>query len=407
MSQIGKSIDLYLMDGTTSGRCQASLSNWNASVFKISRNDLKKCSDLPELYTPGVYFLFGFVDDDKKPFVYIGEGDDVLTRLTQPHRFESDSVYWIEAVIFVTPDGTLEKGRIKYLENRFYNIAKEAGKYLIKNGNTPKQSPVQKKIRDMLEVFIENAVIVMTALGYKVFEPQPSKDSDDSGKEDLLYFTRNQEKAYGKIDDGRFWVLKGSHINPEMASYLPIGVKNAREDYGNSIGKDNILKENIPFGSPSYAASFVCGKSSNGLVEWKNKDGITLKALNGEETDVAKTDKRKKSASTKVTFDPDGKIKLKLAKRLDAYAYMVNENEMLVLKGSQFSAEEVKSCSECIRNKRKMLLDEGKVVNGVFVEDVLFSSPSTAAGCICGRSLNGRELWKTEEGKSLKELQIN
>jgi len=33
------------------------------------------------------------------------------------------------------------------------------------------------------------------------------------------------------------------------------------------------------FSSPSLAAAVVRGSSANGLVEWKNKDGQTLKAI--------------------------------------------------------------------------------------------------------------------------------
>ena len=59
MAQLGKRIDLYLMDGTAAGRWQATLSNWNCNSYKIPRADLKNCDDLPELHSPGVYFLLG------------------------------------------------------------------------------------------------------------------------------------------------------------------------------------------------------------------------------------------------------------------------------------------------------------------------------------------------------------
>lgn len=76
---------------------------------------MKECFvDLAELNASGVYFLFGGDDSGWRQFIYIGEGDDVLKRLIQPHTFEKDGSYWTEAIIFITPDGTLEKGRIKY-----------------------------------------------------------------------------------------------------------------------------------------------------------------------------------------------------------------------------------------------------------------------------------------------------
>ena len=166
MLSLGKSISLYLMDGTAAGRCQATLSNWNGIAYKVPRVMLKDCfTDLSEISAPGVYFLFGRDDSTWRQFIYVGEGDDVLKRLTQPHTYEKDGSYWTEAIIFITPDGTLEKGRVKYLENRFYTIAKDADRYLVKNGNTPPQSPMPKQIRDPLEEFIINALLVVPALG--------------------------------------------------------------------------------------------------------------------------------------------------------------------------------------------------------------------------------------------------
>ena len=156
MASLGKSIDLYLMDGTAAGRWQATLSNWNCVSYKIPRGDLKICDDLPELHAPGVYFLFGRDDESGKQFVYVGEGDDVLKRLLQPHTFENDGSYWTETVIFVTPDGTLEKGRIKYLENRFYGIVTDTKRYIVKMGILHLSHPCRKRF----EIFLRNLLLM-------------------------------------------------------------------------------------------------------------------------------------------------------------------------------------------------------------------------------------------------------
>ncbi|MEC8884459.1 MAG: DUF4357 domain-containing protein, partial [Bacteroidota bacterium] len=37
----------------------------------------------------------------------------------------------------------------------------------------------------------------------------------------------------------------------------------------------------------------------------------------------------------------------------------------------------------------------------------LFSSPSAAAAVILGYSVNGRNVWKNENGKSIKEIEQN
>ncbi len=415
MAQIGKNIELYLMDGEASGRWQAILSNWNCYSYKIPRGDLKHCDDLPEIYSPGVYFLFGRDDESGRQFVYVGEGDNVAKRITQPHSFEKDGSYWTEAVILVTPDGTLDKARIKYLENRFHALVVETERYIVKNSNTPTQSPVQKKVRDMLEEFIMNARLVMLALGHKVFEPQPSANTENLSEE-LLYFSRNQGKggkAVGKIADDGFWVLKGSYINPEIASYLSSGVVKIRKLYAGDIDKKGILQKDVCFGSPSYASSFVCGKNSNGLIEWKNADGKTLKEMNGEADDTAKKTKVNKKAKIETFVDVENEqIEIEYANddvlhltgKLVAYAYVLKDG-FLVKKGSQFADHETNSCEQSIIKHRQKLIDEGSVSDGLFVNDVKFNSPSTAAACILGRNENGRRVWHNKDGKTLKELQ--
>lgn len=420
MASLGKSIDLYLMDGTAAGRWQATLSNWNCSSYKIPRGDLKNCDDLPELCAPGVYFLFGRDDESGQQFVYVGEGDDVLKRILQAHTFEKDGSYWTEAVILVTPDASLDKAKIKYLENRFHSIVLETNRYIVKNGNTPPQSPVQKKIRDMLEEFIMNTQLIMPALGHKVFEPQPSVGKDSKDDDELLYFSRNHGKggqAVGKVADDGFWVLKGSYIFPEAAAYLPSGIVKARERYADLISKDGILQKDISFGSPSYASSFVCGKNSNGLVEWKNKDGISLKELNSDTPTPTKKAPKKSSVKTTpadpvpaepvddIPAIPSGAILLHLASRKVAAQGYVNDEGFVVLKGSQMNPDLRKSCREWISTHRSALIDAGKVKNFIFTENVQFSSPSAAAAAIVGGEANGLIMWKNDEGKTLKEQQ--
>ena len=408
MSSLGKSINLYLMDGSASGRWQATLSNWNGIAYKIPRGDLKDCGDLPELNTPGVYFLFGKDDETGKLFIYVGEADDTQKRLLQPHTFEKDGSYWTEAVIFVTPDGTLEKGRVKYLENRFFTIATEAKRYIVKNGNTPPQSPMPKQIRDLLEEFIINAQLLLPALGYMAFEPLPSSDKNDADVEnELLYFSRSKGKggnAIGRITSDGFWVLKGSYIYPQVADYTASGIKKARENYAASIDKNGILQEDICFGSPSYASTFVCGKNSNGLVEWKNKDGVSIKNLDSGEVETSALDKKKSVEKLQPVpvVNTDTEV-LHLAGKKVVATGQISGDGFIVMKGSGFSSGETKSCQTWIKSLRDQLVADGKVKDCVFMENVYFKSTSAAAACVTGGSANGNIMWLYSDGQSIND----
>jgi predicted GIY-YIG superfamily endonuclease len=85
-----------------------------------------------------------------------------------------------------------------------------------------------------------------------------------------------------------------------------------------------------------------------------------------------------------------------------------------VLKGSTGVGDEKVVASfaphvPAMKAVRDLLIEQGILApNGdhfVLTEDYIFSSPSTAAGVLFGRSANGRVDWKTEDGRTLKEVQ--
>ena len=76
---------------------------------------------------------------------------------------------------------------------------------------------------------------------------------------------------------------------------------------------------------------------------------------------------------------------------------------------SESAASEVPSCHAYIKELRTALIENGVLktsANGYrFTQDYSFSSPSTAAGVVLGRSANGRIEWQTKDGKTLKSIQ--
>lgn len=123
---LGKSINLYLMDDISDGRWQAQLTLWSATAYKIPRAMLAECGDMDCIHTPGVYLLFGKSDTTDKQFVYVGEAEDSLKRIAQPHSFEKHGYYWSAAIVFIATDGSLDKSKVKYLEKpSAYNCSRK------------------------------------------------------------------------------------------------------------------------------------------------------------------------------------------------------------------------------------------------------------------------------------------
>lgn len=92
----------------------------------------------------GVYFLF-CKEDDGSDSVYIGEAENVKERLVQhlrDHQAEKEKYYWTTAVIFIGRD--LNKALIRYLENRFVEIARACKRYTVLTKNTYKNTVMKE-----------------------------------------------------------------------------------------------------------------------------------------------------------------------------------------------------------------------------------------------------------------------
>jgi uncharacterized protein DUF4357 len=86
-----------------------------------------------------------------------------------------------------------------------------------------------------------------------------------------------------------------------------------------------------------------------------------------------------------------------------------SQDGFVVVKASQASktvVDSMQAFAQALRNdllKNGVLVDAGNSLE--FTTDYEFSSPSTAAYVVAGASVNGRDYWKTEDGRSLKQLQ--
>ena len=277
--KFGKTIKIFLIEGDPSGRMTCELSNWTGKAYKIPRIKVKDCNDREDLKNPGIYLLFG-KDESGKDLVYIGETEVVLKRILQ-HLNSKD--FWNETILFISKDENLNKAHIKYMENRLYEIAQSANRYVIINNTTPTQSSISESDIAEMEEFINNIKILVNTLGHKVFEKKREiKTKEQQDKETFHIDSVRGAKASGEPTSDGFLVHKGSKIAIETTkSYTPNLVKLREKFLQNKFIKINsnviILQEDYLFSSPSAAASIVMGRNANGLNEWKLKDGITLK----------------------------------------------------------------------------------------------------------------------------------
>ena len=110
-------ITMILKNGTPTGIIQANLDEWIGVSYKIPRNKIKEAKELKSINNTGVYILLGIDEKTGENRAYIGEAEDIYTRLLQHNK---NKEFWRECLVFVSQDNSLNKAHIKFIENELY-----------------------------------------------------------------------------------------------------------------------------------------------------------------------------------------------------------------------------------------------------------------------------------------------
>lgn len=118
----------------------------------------------------------------------------------------------------------------------------------------------------------------MATQGYKMDNSKTTLNEANT-----LHTTRNGILAFGVYDGENFEVLESSEIDMNRKCQSATIEKQRQTALANGnivcINGKYKLNVSVSFTSPSSAAMFALGSSTNGWVEWKDKDGKTLDEL--------------------------------------------------------------------------------------------------------------------------------
>ena len=235
MAQRGKAISLYLLNGSVTGTIKYTLPNWTGVIYKSPRTELDSCKQRADLQQSGVYFLFGKSDETGENVVYVGQaglrknGNGLLGRILE-HARNPEKDYWTEAIAITTTNNSFGPTEISYLENQFTQLAKNANRYVVKNGNDPNPGNITEEKQSELEEFIDNAKVVIGIVGHKVFIPlDEAIDNVPNEKVIKLFLKKRGAEATGLLTSEGIVVCKGSKINSSPTPSCPEWIKNLRK----------------------------------------------------------------------------------------------------------------------------------------------------------------------------------
>jgi len=303
--QFGKSIRIYLKDGTVTGIKFGEIVNQTIQAISCPRLKLSELSSYPEAKRPGVYFLFGQDEESSEPKAYLGEAENVYDRLQQ-HSLGKD--FWNEVIIFISKDENLTKGHVRYLESRLIQTALSVKRYKIENYNQTQQSSLPLADRDAMEEFLTFIKLLIGVLGHKILEQviQVEKPKSYDVEFDVsslktideyfkpselvrleLYLSMSNISAKSLQTNEGIVVLAGSEAAESFTNSLGFGYREIRERLIKSgqlklEEKKYLFQNDVLFDSPSAAAAVILGYATNGRVNWKDINGKSLKEIEQE-----------------------------------------------------------------------------------------------------------------------------
>jgi hypothetical protein len=279
------SVRTYIPSGNPEGLRIVEKSNWTGQGLVFPRTQFGEARERDELRRTGVYVLWGPGESGQLPRVYVGEGDSVLSRLEQ-HAKQKD--FWTHAVVFTSKDQNLNKAHVKYLEARLVQLAAEAKRSELDNGNVPQAPVLSEADAADAEAFLADLLLCLPIIGLNVFEKTKAVGSKSH---DLILRAKGVEARGQEAAEG-FVVRAGSQAVkrevPSIHAYLS-GLRRALVEQGvlEDVGSCYRLSQNYTFNSPSTAAGVLLGRSANGRIEWKDAQGRTLREIQEAEASTS------------------------------------------------------------------------------------------------------------------------
>jgi len=282
----GRSVRLFLVDGTPQGMRTAEVGNWTGLAVVCPRTDLTRLALRPEVKKTGIYILVGPSETAVSGLaVYVGEGDEVWTRLTS-HDINKD--FWTYVVLFVSKDENLTKAHVRWLEAALVRELRRAKRAEVQNATGPVGGKLPESDTADMETYLENVTLLLPTLGMNVLTGDTTEKGSAPARpgELILELRWDDARAECVVRDGQFVVRAGSLARAKEVESLGDGTRALRKSLleagvlvpTGTAGNQLRFEQEYAFDSPSAAAGVVTGTGLNGRAAWKVKDdGISYK----------------------------------------------------------------------------------------------------------------------------------
>lgn len=276
-----KTIQIFLPSGDPQGIRIAEITTRIVQVIEVPRSLLPDFLKMQESNQVALYFLFSEEEDGSGRKVYVGQTGDLRARLAKHHK---EKEFWEKALVLISRTNSLTQTHALFLEWHSMQEAKKAGRYSTENGNEGSKPHTPAPLEaDCFEIF-EIGHTLLATLGYPIFDPV-AKSAVSAKLDEFFYCKASGADGRGMYTEEGFVVLKGSVGRKENVVSLK---GTAGERLRNRLIESEVMRvegdtvffeKDHLFRSPSMAALSLMGRTTNGWIDWKNKDGETLDAV--------------------------------------------------------------------------------------------------------------------------------
>ena len=277
-----------LLDKTLTGTRIIDMgSTRTCQLYVIPRDQLAQVSKEQALHQYCFYILLGQTAKGE-PKAYIGQSNDFLHRV-KDHQSKKD--FWHTALVFVSKANEIYASEVFFLEYLGITKAMETATYsLDENKQIPQKPSIAPDKENDMELFFDEIEFLTRFYGCTIFEkPQQNEPSQDASHTFRLVMKKKGIDATMQFfpSSQRYVITTGSIITSSHEKSCPKSVAKLREEVLSSA-KTALRKGNtyqllqdieLPFNSPSAAASFCTATSMQGTTAWVDSEGQTFAAI--------------------------------------------------------------------------------------------------------------------------------
>ena len=162
-------IHIFVLDGDPDGVKIVDRQNWTGWGIAFPRSQWPNIAKRREFETAGIYILTGSGEgaEDDLPTVYVGQGDEIRTRI-DAHVVNKD--FWNWGYAFVSKGTALNRAHTTWLEHALIDLAATSGQCHLDNGTRPREPRLSEWERADTRGFLGEMLRILPLLGVRVFE---------------------------------------------------------------------------------------------------------------------------------------------------------------------------------------------------------------------------------------------